>query len=157
MTDHKTNLSWICFQQAVRTLPVMVYIHWGGFVAGSSNSQILGAEYLMEKDVILVTFNYRLGIFGKHPSVVGETPVLPWIIPTSCFQGLLSTNDDASPGNFLFKDQVLALQWVNEHIEEFSGDKNRITIFGTSAGAGSVHYHMLSPLSKGWYHPNPTI
>lgn len=63
--------------------------------------------------------------------------------------GFLSTNDDAAPGNWGLKDQVAALRWVKENIEGFCGDSNNITIFGQSAGAGSTHLHMLSPLAKG--------
>nr|WCC58156.1 carboxylesterase [Pharsalia antennata] len=109
-------------------LPVMVFIHWGGFFAGRGTSDYLGPEYFMEKDVILVTFNYRLGVFG-----------------------FLTTLDDEAPGNYAFKDQVAALKWVQENIHCFGGDKSKVTIFGQSAGAGSTHLHMLSPLSKGLF------
>nr|CAI5853296.1 unnamed protein product [Callosobruchus analis] len=80
----------------------------------------------MDRGVIIVTFNYRLGVLG-----------------------FLCTNDDASPGNYGLKDQVMALQWVQDNIENFGGNKDKVTIFGQSAGAASVHYHMLSPLSRG--------
>ncbi|CAH0557021.1 unnamed protein product [Brassicogethes aeneus] len=110
-------------------LPVMVFIHWGALITGRGSSDILGPEYLMDKDVILVTFNYRLGPFG-----------------------FLSTLDDEAPGNNGFKDQVLALKWVREHIANFGGDPNQVTIFGQSAGAGSVHLHILSEQSRGLFH-----
>lgn len=93
---------------------------------GSGNSDILGPDYFIDKGVILVTFNYRLAVLG-----------------------FLSSGDDASPGNYAFKDQVAALRWVKENIESFGGDSSRITIFGQSAGGGSVHLHILSPLSTG--------
>ncbi|KAJ8920752.1 hypothetical protein NQ315_004892 [Exocentrus adspersus] len=109
-------------------LPVMVFFHWGGFFAGRGTSDYLGPDYFMEKDVILVTFNYRLGVFG-----------------------FLSTLDDEAPGNYAYKDQVAVLKWVQENIHFFGGDRERVTIFGQSAGAASVHYHMLSPLSRGLF------
>ncbi|KAI4466389.1 carboxylesterase [Holotrichia oblita] len=110
-------------------LPVMVAFHYGAFISGSSSSDVLGPQYLLDKDVILVTFNYRLGIFG-----------------------FLSTYDDAAPGNWGFKDQVAALKWVQNNIEKFGGDPQKVTIFGASAGAGSIHHHILSPRSKGLFH-----
>ncbi|KAI4466376.1 carboxylesterase [Holotrichia oblita] len=107
----------------------MVAFHYGAFISGSSSSDVLGPQYLLDKDVILVTFNYRLGIFG-----------------------FLSTYDDAAPGNWGFKDQVAALKWVQNNIEKFGGDPQKVTIFGASAGAGSIHHHILSPRSKGLFH-----
>lgn len=63
--------------------------------------------------------------------------------------GFLSTEDLECPGNLGLKDQQQALRWVHENIVYFSGDPNRVTIFGESAGGASVHYHMVSPLSAG--------
>lgn len=65
------------------------------------------------------------------------------------FVGFLSTQDDVVPGNNGLKDQVLALKWVSNHITAFGGNRNSITLDGFSAGGASVHYHYLSPLSKG--------
>jgi carboxylesterase type B len=65
--------------------------------------------------------------------------------------GFLSTGDSAAPGNFGLKDQVAALRWVHDNIEKFGGNPNSVTLFGESAGGSSVHYHMLSPLSRGKY------
>ncbi|KAH8361977.1 hypothetical protein KR200_002647 [Drosophila serrata] len=111
-------------------LPVMVYIHSGGFFSGTGHPVASGPEYLMDTgEVIMVTINYRLGPFG-----------------------FLSTGDDSMPGNFGFKDQRLALQWVQQHIEAFGGDPNSVTIFGHSAGGISAHLHMISPNSKGLFH-----
>lgn len=104
----------------------MVFIYWGGFFAGRGTSDYLGAEYFMDKDVILVTFNYRLGVLGQ-----------------------LTTLDDEAPGNYGLKDQVLALKFIQENIKFFGGDKNRVTIFGQSAGSGSTSLHLISPASKG--------
>lgn len=63
--------------------------------------------------------------------------------------GFLSTEDMVSPGNQGMKDQAQAIRWVHENIAAFGGDPNRVTIFGESAGGASVHYHMISPLSRG--------
>lgn len=63
--------------------------------------------------------------------------------------GFLSTEDLECPGNMGMKDQAQAIRWVHENIFFFSGDPNRVTIFGESAGGASVHYHMISPLSQG--------
>ena len=67
--------------------------------------------------------------------------------------GFLSTEDEVVPGNNGMKDQAQAIRWVHENIAQFGGDPNRVTIFGESAGASSVHFHMISPLSKGkcWF------
>lgn len=110
---------------------VMVWIHGGGFMFGSSKREQYGPEFLIQKDIVLVTFNYRLGILG------------------------FLTLDDKSlkvPKNVGLKDQVLALRWVKENIQAFGGDPNNVTIFGESAGASSVHFHLLSLQSKGLFH-----
>lgn len=105
---------------------VLVWIHGGAFTTGSSN--MYGPEPLMERDVVLVTINYRLGPLG--------------------FLGL-GTAD--VPGNAGLKDQTMALRWVKDNIAVFGGDADNVTIFGESAGGASVHYHVLSPLSKGLF------
>ncbi|BES97630.1 Carboxylesterase [Nesidiocoris tenuis] len=108
-------------------LDVLVAIHGGGFQNGFSHMQ--EPDYLMDRDdLILVTFNYRLGILG-----------------------FLSLGDEYLPGNYGLKDQVLALRWIKENIGSFGGDANKITLLGCSAGGASVHYHVLSPLSKGLF------
>ncbi|KAJ9593458.1 hypothetical protein L9F63_014987, partial [Diploptera punctata] len=109
-------------------LPVMVWIHGGEFLYGTGNRIAFEPDYLIEEDVIIVTLNYRLGILG-----------------------FLSLQDDVVPGNNGLKDQLLALQWVKKNMINFGGDPNQVTIFGESAGAASVHYHLLSPLSKGLF------
>ncbi|KAJ8920753.1 hypothetical protein NQ315_004893, partial [Exocentrus adspersus] len=112
-----------------RLLPVMVFIHWGGFFTGFASRDYLGPEYLMDKNVVLVTFNYRLGILG-----------------------FFSTNDDASPGNYGLKDQVAVLKWVNDNIKHFGGNNEKVTIFGQSAGGASVNFHMFSAESRNLFH-----
>ena len=64
-------------------------------------------------------------------------------------QGFLSTEDPETSSNNGLKDQVMALRWVQQNIKQFGGDPGNVTIFGVSAGGGSVHYHLLSPMSAG--------
>lgn len=107
----------------------MFWIHGGYFTRGSSNSYT--AKYFLDKKIILVTINYRLGIFG-----------------------FLSTGDLTAPGNFGLKDQVLALKWVQENIKSFGGDPKRVTIFGQSAGGVSVNLLALSRITHGKFSKN---
>lgn len=109
--------------------PVIVHIHAGGFYAGGSPSYLGGPQYYMDQDIVLVTFNYRLGALG-----------------------FLATGEKDAPGNNGFKDQVEVLKWVKQNIEAFGGDPNSVTIQGYSAGAISVVLHMISPLSVGLFH-----
>ncbi|XP_043191014.1 juvenile hormone esterase-like [Amphibalanus amphitrite] len=109
-------------------LPVMVYVHGGGFYLGSGDSDIYGPHYVMDEPVVLVTFNYRLGPFG-----------------------FFTTHDAAAPGNYGMLDQVLLLQWVQDNIAAFGGDPGLVTIFGQSAGGASVSLLVLSPLGKGLF------
>ncbi|KDR19686.1 Esterase FE4 [Zootermopsis nevadensis] len=108
--------------------PVIVYIHGGKFSVGSGVSFISGPWYLMDRAIVLVTINYRLGVMG-----------------------FLSTGDDEAPGNYGMKDQVAALRWVQQNIQEFGGDSERVTVQGQSAGSKSIHFHMFSALSRGSY------
>ncbi|XP_063830897.1 esterase FE4-like [Ostrinia nubilalis] len=110
-------------------LPVMVFIHGGGFIKGSSTKSIYGPDYLMSKGVVLVTINYRLNV-----------------------EGFLNLGIKEAPGNAGMKDQVAALRWVQKNIRAFGGDPDNVTIFGESAGGASVSYHVLSPMSKGLFH-----
>ncbi|KAF2900888.1 hypothetical protein ILUMI_05293 [Ignelater luminosus] len=116
-------------QQNMTLLPVMVWIYGGAFVGGDSRYTSFGPDYFIdEKNVIIVSFNYRLGIFG-----------------------FLSTEDDASPGNYGLKDQILALKWVQKNIESFGGNREQVTIFGESAGSASVSYLTQTPLTNGLF------
>lgn len=110
-------------------LPVMVFIHGGGFFQGSGSVFFYGPKYLVPKGVILVTVNYRLNI-----------------------QGFLCLRTKEAPGNAAMKDQVAALKWVQRNIRVFGGDPDNVTLFGESAGAASVSFHVLSPMSKGLFH-----
>lgn len=111
-------------------LPVMVYIHGGAFLEGSGSTPLFDGVYLAAKhNVIVVSFNYRLGVLG-FLAMDGIT--------------------DATNNNFGFRDQIMALQWVQKNIGSFGGDKDNVTLFGESAGAMSVGLHALSsPTSKG--------
>ncbi|TWW75563.1 Liver carboxylesterase [Takifugu flavidus] len=109
-------------------LPVMVWIHGGGFVLGSASSYS-GSALAAYQDVVVVVIQYRLGLLG-----------------------FLSTGDEHMPGNIGFLDQIQALKWVQEHIHNFGGDPDLVTIFGESAGGVSVSLLLLSPLSEGLFH-----
>lgn len=114
-------------------LPVMVWIHGGAFIFGS------GATYdgtqFAKQDVIVVTVNYRLGRAGwfAHPAITAESK-----------QALL--------GNYGLMDQIAALEWVQDNIGAFGGDKKNVTAFGESAGAISINYLMLAPQARGLFH-----
>lgn len=96
---------------------------------GSGNSHIYGPDYLITEDIVLVTFNYRVGVLG-----------------------FLSLKTTACPGNYGLKDMVLALKWVQRNIAVFGGDPNNVTIFGESAGGSAVQYLMMSKSAKGLFH-----
>jgi len=109
---------------------VIVYIHGGANVLGSGHSIYeAGPQYLLDHDVVFVAFNYRLGALG-----------------------FLSTNSSESKGNFGYLDQVMALEWVRDHITHFGGDPEMVTILGMSAGSMAVSLHLASPLSAGLFH-----
>ncbi|KAJ3652347.1 hypothetical protein Zmor_018322 [Zophobas morio] len=108
------------------SFPVMLFIHGGAFTSGRSLDY--RPDLLIEDEVIIVTINYRLGVFG-----------------------FLSTQDEIIPGNNGLKDQRLAIQWTHENIHLFGGDPERITIFGESAGSVSVGFHLLDQTSQGLF------
>ena len=107
-------------------LPVMVYFHGGGFSGGSAND--LKTDWILQKDVVVVTLNYRVGALG-----------------------FLTLGNSYVAGNMGLKDQLLALKWVNENIKTFGGDPAKVTLFGTSAGGMSAHLHQLSPQGNNLY------
>ncbi len=115
--------------------PVMVWIHGGGHQFGSGDFAYYQNNGLVEKDVVLVTINYRLGAFGymAHPELSAEDP-------------------NGVSGNYGTLDQIAALDWVRDNIAEYGGDANNVTIFGESAGAWSVTELMASPLAAGKFH-----
>jgi para-nitrobenzyl esterase len=116
-------------------LPVMVWVHGGGFAAGATSEPRQDGGQLSKKGVVVVSVNYRLGIFGffSHPDLAKES------------------GHDAS-GNYGLLDQAAALGWVHRNIALFGGDPDNVTIFGESAGSFSVSALMASPLAKGLIH-----
>ncbi|BES95427.1 esterase [Nesidiocoris tenuis] len=112
---------------SARLYPVVVYIHGGAYYFYSGGD--FGPRYLLDKDVVLVTINFRIGI-----------------------PGFGSTGDYILPGNLGLKDQVKALKWIQRNIRNFGGDKNLVTLVGMSSGASCVHLHYISPQSRGLFH-----
>lgn len=125
---------WTAARSAGDRRPVMVWLHPGGYTSGSGSSPAYDGEALAKKGVVLVTVNYRLGIFGffSHPELTRES-------------------DRHASGNYAFMDQVAALQWVQKNIAAFGGDPRRVTVFGDSAGAASLSNLMGSPQAKGLF------
>lgn len=113
-------------------LPVMVWIHGGGFVNGGSSPGVYSGANFARDGVVLVSLNYRLGRFGffAHPALA----------------------DEGFGGNFGFLDQIAALQWVQANVAAFGGDPGNVTVFGESAGGMSVHMLLQSPMARGLFH-----
>lgn len=124
---------WTGAESQASSLPVMVYIHGGSFLTGSGSKAYYDGTYLASKGAVIVTFNYRLGVFGFF-----------------CHPGL-SDPYDGSFGNYGLLDQIAALRWVKENIASFGGDPDNITVFGESAGAVSVLTLMSSSMSAGLF------
>jgi para-nitrobenzyl esterase len=112
--------------------PVMVWIHGGAYTSGAG--AIYQGEDLARKGVVVVTVNYRLGVFGflAHPELTKESA-------------------NHSSGDYAFLDQIAALKWVQKNIAAFGGDPSRVTIFGESAGSWSVNNLVATPLAKGLF------
>ncbi|MCP5145140.1 MAG: carboxylesterase family protein [Gammaproteobacteria bacterium] len=122
---------WATAATPVAPLPVLVYMHGGGFNEGSGNVAVYDGAALARRGIIVVTVNYRLGVFGflAHPELTAESP------------------HNAS-GNYGLLDQIAALKWVKRNIGNFGGDPDNVTIAGQSAGAMSVYMLTASPLAK---------
>lgn len=116
-------------------LPVMVWIHGGGFVNGGATPAIFRGDAFARQGVIMVSIPYRLGRFGffAHPALSA------------------ADEDGGLRGNYGLLDQIAALRWVQQNIAAFGGDPSRVTIFGESAGGASVHMLLASPLAKGLF------
>lgn len=110
-------------------LPVAVLIHGGGLQLGSGQMDFLGPETMNQENIVWVSLNYRLNVFG-----------------------FLNTGDQHSPGNYAIKDMILALQWVRDNIEFFGGNPDDVTITGASGGAVAIHSLVLTPAAEGLFH-----
>ncbi|KAL3223154.1 hypothetical protein MRX96_027758 [Rhipicephalus microplus] len=118
-----------CENSECRDLPVFVYIYGGGFAVGDASLFIYdGVHFVASTGVIYVTMNYRVSIFG-----------------------FLDAGNKEMPGNMGLLDQVMSLRWVKDNIRHFGGDPDMVTLGGQSAGAISVGYHAISPMSKGLF------
>jgi para-nitrobenzyl esterase len=115
-------------------MPVMVWIHGGGFFIGWGGEERYNGTRLAQKGVVVVNFNYRLGPFGflAHPALAAESP-------------------HHAAGIYGFLDEIAALQWVQRNIARFGGDPSNVTIFGESAGGIAVGALIASPLAKGLF------
>ncbi len=115
--------------------PVMVWIHGGSNTYGGADEVPYDGANLARRGVVVVTFNYRLGILGflAHPALTAESP-------------------NRSSGNYGLLDQIAALEWVRGNIAAFGSDPERVTLFGSSGGGADVLYLMASPLSEGLFH-----
>jgi len=126
---------WTANLSAKELLPVLVWIHGGANTSGSPTERPYDGANLTRKGVVVVSFNYRLNVFGflAHP-------------------GLTAESEHDSSGNYALLDQISALQWIEGNIAAFGGDPERVTLFGESAGATNIAYLMSSPLAQGLFH-----
>ncbi|MEA1784676.1 carboxylesterase family protein [Arenibacter sp. GZD96] len=116
-------------------LPVMVWIHGGGFVGGSGSDPGAAGNAFAKQCIILITINYRLGRLGHF-----------------AFPALSAAHPEEPKGSYAYMDQIAALQWVQKNVAAFGGDPDNVTIFGFSAGGVSVHSLMTIPSAKGLFH-----
>ena len=125
---------WTPEVSADGNLPVVVFIHGGGFSGGAGSIDVYQGGNLAAKGVVVVTFNYRLGVFGflAHPELSAESA-------------------HHASGNYGLMDQIAALKWIQANIAQFGGDPHRVTIWGQSAGAFSVGALIASPQAAGLF------
>ena len=119
--------------KAKSKLPVMFWIHGGGYAGGAASEPRHNGDFLPLKGVVLVTINYRLGVFGFFAT------------------SELAREGDGAAGNYGLMDMIAALRWVNANIAKFGGDPNSVTIFGESAGSFAVSTLMASPMAQGLF------
>jgi para-nitrobenzyl esterase len=125
---------WTPAHRPAEKLPVMVWVHGGGYTLGADSQPLYEGTNLSKRGVVVVGMNYRLGALGflAHPALSAESP-----------KGV--------SGNYGLLDQIEALRWVQKNIAAFGGDPERVTVFGESAGGNSVYSLLLSPLAKGLF------
>jgi para-nitrobenzyl esterase len=125
---------WTAAARAGEKRPVFVYLHGGANTEGSGSIDSYNGEGLARKGVLMITVNYRLGVFGffTHPELTKES-------------------DGRGAGNFALMDQMAALRWVKRNIAAFGGDPDRVTVAGQSAGASDIALLLRSPLAKGLF------
>ena len=123
-------------EERAGALPVMVWIHGGGYNNGSGTAALYDGSNLAARGVVVVTINYRLGRLGffDHPALAAERSA------------------DQPAGNYGVMDQVAALEWVRDNIAAFGGDPAKVTIFGESAGGAAVTQLMVAPAARGLFH-----
>jgi para-nitrobenzyl esterase len=126
---------WSPAKPAGGKLPVLVWIHGGGYVNGAASQPLYDGESLARRGAVVVSMNYRLGPFGflAHPALSKESA-------------------HRVSGNYGLLDQIAALRWVKQNVANFGGDPDRVSVFGESAGGGSVLCLMSSPLARGLFH-----
>ncbi len=125
---------WTPAHRSAEKLPVMVWVHGGGYTFGADSQPLYEGTNLSRRGVIVVGMNYRLGALGflAHPALNAES-------------------EKGVSGNYGLLDQIEALRWVQKNIAAFGGDPERVTVFGESAGGNSVYSLVLSPLAKGLF------
>ena len=126
---------WSPARRADERVPVMVWIHGGGYTNGSASMPLYWGDRLAQRGVVVVTIAYRLGTLGflAHPELTAESA-------------------NKSSGNYGLLDQIAALEWIQRNIAAFGGDRERVTIAGQSSGAMAVSMLMASPRAKGLFH-----
>ena len=126
---------WTPADRPETPLPVMVWIHGGGFNNGSGTPPLYDGSNLARHGAVVVTINYRLGRLGffAHPSLTAQHP-------------------DEPQGNYALLDMIASLHWVQRNIDRFGGDPDNVMIFGESAGGVAVTRLMISPMAKGLFH-----
>jgi len=126
---------WTAAQGTEERRPVMVWLHGGGFMQGSSAVPMYDGAALARRGVVFVSVNYRLGVLGflAHPELTAESP-------------------HKASGNYGLLDQIAALEWVRRNVAQFGGDPDNVTVIGQSAGSMSLNLLTVSPLARGLFH-----
>jgi para-nitrobenzyl esterase len=126
---------WAPISPPVKKLPVIVYIYGGGYNSGSGSAPVLSGEFLANRGVVYVNFNYRLSVLGSLglPALTAESP-------------------HRASSHYVHMDEIAVLQWVHRNVVKFGGDPGNVTLMGQSSGAMDVCYLQGSPLTRGLIH-----